>query len=61
MTSFALAENFNALPWLTGIVCFSLMAGFGGYLFPPVIRFLVLIVCGLTGGLAYLGFAMPIT
>ncbi len=61
MTLFALPAEFDSLPWLTGIICFSLMAGFGGYLLPVLVRFLALVVCLLTGGLAYLAFAIPST
>ncbi|MBE9241288.1 cation:proton antiporter [Synechocystis salina] len=59
MTLFAVPAEFNALPWLTGIICLSLMAGFSGYLLPATVRFLTLAVCLLTLGLAYLGFTVP--
>ncbi|QUS59498.1 cation:proton antiporter [Synechocystis sp. PCC 7338] len=59
MTLFAIPAEFNALPWLTGIICLSLMAGFSGYLLPATVRFLTLAVCLLTLGLAYLGFTAP--
>ncbi|MBE9196943.1 cation:proton antiporter [Synechocystis sp. LEGE 06083] len=59
MTLFAVPAEFNALPWLTGIICLSLMAGFSGYLLPATVRFLTLTVCLLTLGLAYLGFTVP--
>ncbi|MFM1842893.1 MAG: dehydrogenase subunit 4, partial [Cyanobacteriota bacterium] len=56
MSIFSVSDEFNALPWLTGIICLSLMAGFGGYLLPVLVRYLTLTVCLLTAGLAYLGF-----
>jgi multicomponent Na+:H+ antiporter subunit D len=58
MTLFTVAPEFNALPWLAGMICFSFMAGFTGYLLPAAIRWLALIVSFSTGGLAMLGFSL---
>jgi len=58
MDMIAVFPDVNALPWLTGVLCFSFMAGFAGYLLPAAIRWLALLVSVLTGGLALLGFSL---